>query len=814
MKHRGSAKNKIYGIGWRKPSTVEISKRATTLLDSTGASGSGPGGFDTLRRRLTELRNSQVLARATELAEQADGLRAKGSLDGAIELCREVLELVPGHPQASQLLEEVEAQQERTRRAERIDEAAAGVESLMQTGDLDAAEKALRNALEAHGAVNGLGGFGPRLAELRRLREERDEREKERQLVAERQLAETAPGRAIEPETTSASHSLQDPVGWIRKNAKVVTLALAILVVGGVTLVMLRGGGRDGPARSSRETDPSMTAERAAAGEAELVEGQRDETDSVAEIPNESAITSPSSTQAVEEISESLAEPNDESPAIPAVPEEDPPPVPVERNDSRLASLFDESRSLLAKSELQRASRLAESAELMAPDDPGVQSLWLEIAGLARRRAEEAKSEASLVDAEGLAPDSWLQAEASMGAARASSRSDQNRLSAQHWMESERLFRESLSLASVAAKEAENLDPGSRELESLRAAFGSIEGDQELARQYAQRIANLAPDDPIVERVRARDRQQAMDQARDAARAGDREGLEQVWDEYSNIWPLDPVQEFYEAEALSMLETAASQAALEPVEVIPPDSFEDPLASVKFRLIPAGAFRRGCTEGDFNCFDDEKPSLSIRITSPFYIAESETTNAQYLRCVEQGVCSDSTSQKWLRERGRVSHPVTDVRWTDARTFCEWIGGRLPTEAEWEYSARAGAPANRFPWGNEIDHTRTNFSGTEERDQWLGSSPAGSFSPNDYGLFDMSGNVREWVADFYSGDFYRKGSRVDPTGPTSGGFRVIRGGSWYDDPMLLRVSFRYKRQPKFTREWLGFRCVSDDLHASN
>jgi len=123
------------------------------------------------------------------------------------------------------------------------------------------------------------------------------------------------------------------------------------------------------------------------------------------------------------------------------------------------------------------------------------------------------------------------------------------------------------------------------------------------------------------------------------------------------------------------------------------------------------------------------------------------------------------------------HPVTIVNWNEARTFCQAVGGRLPTEAEWEYAARGGRDGAVFPWGDQPPTDRTgSVNGVAfESDS---PKPVRSFAPNGYGLYDMAGNVWEWVADWYAR--YEPGSPTDPPGPVSGQARAVRGGSYGDD----------------------------------
>ncbi len=161
------------------------------------------------------------------------------------------------------------------------------------------------------------------------------------------------------------------------------------------------------------------------------------------------------------------------------------------------------------------------------------------------------------------------------------------------------------------------------------------------------------------------------------------------------------------------------------------------------------------------------------------------------------------------------HPIVNVTWEDAKTYCEWAGGRLPTEAEWEYAARGGQQGLKYPWGNEVSHEQANYGADKccsglaaGRDQWEYTSPVGSFPESEFGLYDMAGNVSEWLADWYDEDYYKNAPIVDPQGPASGELRVLRGGSWVNNPEVLRTSNRFRDQPDLRVSNVGFRCARE------
>jgi formylglycine-generating enzyme required for sulfatase activity len=237
-------------------------------------------------------------------------------------------------------------------------------------------------------------------------------------------------------------------------------------------------------------------------------------------------------------------------------------------------------------------------------------------------------------------------------------------------------------------------------------------------------------------------------------------------------------------------------------------------------LIPAGTFAMGCTDGDSACSDNEKPVHAVTISRSFYLAFTLTTNYQYQKCVDAGACHGEAD---LTKKG---HPVVNVTWNQAQEFCAWTGGRLPTEAEWEYAARGGVGQWRFPWGSEAHRDDANFldnGGRNVEFKGLGpsdggykllglkkpleeTSQVGTFGTNGYGLDDMAGNVLQWTADW--GGSYKSGAATDPTGPAAGTRRILRGGSWAVTGDGVRVSDRYADDPDDAQGTIGFRCAQD------
>ncbi|MGQ9836201.1 MAG: formylglycine-generating enzyme family protein [Thermoanaerobaculaceae bacterium] len=224
-------------------------------------------------------------------------------------------------------------------------------------------------------------------------------------------------------------------------------------------------------------------------------------------------------------------------------------------------------------------------------------------------------------------------------------------------------------------------------------------------------------------------------------------------------------------------------------------------AQVPMVFLPGGSFERGCVKGDWQCSADEQPRRFIRL-SPFAIGKTEVTVGQYRVFAEATGATLPEQPTWSGE----NFPVVNVTWEESQSFCTWLGGHLPTEAQWEYAARAGTGGTRFPKGAEISHEEANYDGVEGRDQFAKAAPVGSFPPNGFGLFDMLGNVWEWCLDWYQEDYYAKSPEVDPQGPPQGKKKVVRGGSFTSDPGRLRLSYRSSLAPN--QRWLftGFRCV--------
>jgi formylglycine-generating enzyme required for sulfatase activity len=283
-------------------------------------------------------------------------------------------------------------------------------------------------------------------------------------------------------------------------------------------------------------------------------------------------------------------------------------------------------------------------------------------------------------------------------------------------------------------------------------------------------------------------------------------------------------------------------------------------------LIPAGEFQMG-TDGDYGFpLDGEGPAHAVKLAA-FYLDVTCVTNEQFNAFVNAtGYKTESErfgwsfvffghlsakqqatavrlrvlgSEWWCRVDGatwrhpegpgshikqRWAHPVVQVSWIDAVAYATWVGKRLPTEAEWEYAARGGLAQKRFPWGDELEpegrHRMNVWQGVfptanTEADGHFGPAPAKSYRANGYGLYQMTGNVWEWCADWFDAATYRRNARgqpcVNPTGPGTGDRRVMRGGSYLCHASYCnryRTDARSSNTPDSATTNLGFRCARD------
>jgi formylglycine-generating enzyme required for sulfatase activity len=263
-------------------------------------------------------------------------------------------------------------------------------------------------------------------------------------------------------------------------------------------------------------------------------------------------------------------------------------------------------------------------------------------------------------------------------------------------------------------------------------------------------------------------------------------------------------------------------------------------------LVPAGEFLMGSPAGT-DGLPDEQPQRRVYLSS-FFIDRHEVTNEAYAEFINSmghriPENANPSSTLWVDKapmEGIANHPVVNVSWDDAVAYCRWKGKRLPTEAEWEKAAR-GTEARRYPWGNEWDIARANSasywagrtiefsSGAEWEAFWVKGEgarlakekgvrgevltmPVGSFpqSVSPYGLYDMAGNVAEWVQDWYDPNYYRSAPLANPVGPVRGAIKSMRGGSWLKPAVSLRTTDRDWGTMDSRPSGTGFRCAKDAL----
>lgn len=233
-------------------------------------------------------------------------------------------------------------------------------------------------------------------------------------------------------------------------------------------------------------------------------------------------------------------------------------------------------------------------------------------------------------------------------------------------------------------------------------------------------------------------------------------------------------------------------------------------------LIPAGSFQMGadnnqgyqtCVAYNETCkekwFKDEQPGHSVKLNG-FRIDIHEVTQEKFINVMGENPSEFKNSNR----------PVDSVTWFEAKEYCEQSGKRLPTEAEWERAAR-GENNFIFWWGNKAESGKANFCDAQCDKRWKvekfddgysNAAPVGSFPPNSFGLFDMAGNVYEWVSDWHEEDYYQNAPKENPQGPKSGKEKVMRGGSWINYPTGVRPADRTNAKPNSRLNFVGFRCA--------
>jgi WD40 repeat protein len=227
--------------------------------------------------------------------------------------------------------------------------------------------------------------------------------------------------------------------------------------------------------------------------------------------------------------------------------------------------------------------------------------------------------------------------------------------------------------------------------------------------------------------------------------------------------------------------------------------------------VPAGEFLMGSTDADSDASDDEKPQHTVYLDA-FWIDKTEVSRSQFHMCVNSGMCQTPMTcehDSIVYDYDTFAEfPMTCVDWNQAQSYCQWVGARLPTEAEWEKAAR-GTDGRKYAWGNSApDDNKANYNSRTDNlcvgfSSKVGSYPTGA-SP--YGALDIAGNVWEWCADWYDRDYYSSSPTNNPTGPYSNDKKVLRGGDWCSNPRDIRAARRDYTYPDARSMHLGFRCV--------
>jgi formylglycine-generating enzyme required for sulfatase activity len=222
--------------------------------------------------------------------------------------------------------------------------------------------------------------------------------------------------------------------------------------------------------------------------------------------------------------------------------------------------------------------------------------------------------------------------------------------------------------------------------------------------------------------------------------------------------------------------------------------------------IPPGEFLMGT---DDKAFQKSRPQRKVYLDG-YWIDQTEVSNAMYARCATAGACRAPIHSEQVNlaytSPAHANDPVVYIRWEDAQNYCRWAGRRLPTEAEWEKAAR-GTDGRDYPWGNTPPTANyLNFDDNIGAPVPVDRYPSGA-SP--YGVLNMAGNVREWVADWYSASYYRYAPLRNPTGPTSGEYKVLRGGSYLDGWREVLIVNRFYHVPYSPGENRGFRCAASE-----
>jgi formylglycine-generating enzyme required for sulfatase activity len=236
----------------------------------------------------------------------------------------------------------------------------------------------------------------------------------------------------------------------------------------------------------------------------------------------------------------------------------------------------------------------------------------------------------------------------------------------------------------------------------------------------------------------------------------------------------------------------------------PPPTYNQ-VNGMELVYVPAGEFLMGASEFDSDLEEHELPQHTVYLDA-FWMSKIQITNTMFNACVSAGACDYSvshTTNSYYLNPNFASHPVVYVSWDMAQTYCQWTGGRLPSEAEWEKAAR-GPDGARYAWGEDRPRSKFVNAGNEFSNTTIvGILPYGQ---SYYGAFDMGGNVREWVYDWYDADYFDHSTYRNPMGPETGEKKVLKGASYSDIIRYARASNRLSHEPESPGLVRGFRCA--------
>lgn len=270
------------------------------------------------------------------------------------------------------------------------------------------------------------------------------------------------------------------------------------------------------------------------------------------------------------------------------------------------------------------------------------------------------------------------------------------------------------------------------------------------------------------------------------------------------------VYESYKANQMKQLAMSIKSEAKETVSTVAGEDY----SMYKTRMgdegremvqIPEGPFTMGSNDGD----PDEAPEHQVFLKG-FFLDRKEVTQAEYMRFAKMTKRAMPRIEVFEDDQSKLLQPdfaAMSVSWDDAMAYCKWAGKRLPTEAEWEKAGR-GEGKRRYSWGDKFAVNAANVDGSEDGYRYL--APPGVFEAgrSPYGLYDMTGNVAEWVADSYDEGYYKKSPYRDPKGPENADLKVVRGGSWRETEHNARISKRFAAKHWRTDITIGIRCAAD------